>query len=112
MGAPVNLTAESFAPEVLQAEGPVVVDFWSATCPHCVRLAPEFDAAAAADEQGVKFAKVQLQQAPQVFAPHQVMGVPTMILFHGGQEVARHPGYLSAAQIARWLKEALHEHGG
>ena len=107
MSAPVVLNADNFDARVRQAAGPVVVDFWSQTCPHCLALAPQFEAAAQADATGATFATLRLQDAPALFAPHNVSGVPTLILFKGGQEVARRVGYAGTQQITEWVKEKV-----
>ena len=109
MAAPLELVdAERFQQEVLdERDGVVLVDLWSRTCPHCARLAPEFDAAADADEKGVKFVKVAAQDCMEVFRQHNITGVPTLILFKNGEEVARAAGFKTAADIAEWVSHYL-----
>ena len=107
MARPVDLNAESFDKEVLEEAVPVLVDFWSQTCPHCQRLNPDFEAAAESDEQGVKFCKVAAQEAMPLFKQHGVTAVPTLILFRDGSETARQSGYRTSEQILEWLKEQL-----
>jgi len=103
MSEPLNLTADTFSAEVEQATGPVLVDFWSQTCPHCLALAPQFEKAAA-ENSGVRFAKLSLQEGGALFAPHRVSGVPTLILFKDGKEVDRRAGYATSEAIGEWLQ--------
>jgi len=110
MAASHDLNVESFDREVLQEAAPVLVDFWSRTCPHCLHLGPEFEQAAAGAEGRVKFAKLCVQDnAMPVFSQYQVMGVPTMILFRGGKEVARRSGAATSQDILAWLDDSLRE---
>jgi thioredoxin 2 len=108
MASAQELSVESFDREVLEQEAPVVVDFWSQTCPHCLHLGPHFDKAAEARQGQVKFAKIAVQaDAMAVFNRYHVSGVPTMILFRGGQEVARQSGAKTCEEILAWLQQCL-----
>lgn len=74
---------------VLQAEGPVLVDFYSDTCPPCVRLAPIL-AEVAQDYAGkATVVKVNVRDLPQAFGQYRVNATPTVLFFNKGQEVER-----------------------
>jgi thioredoxin len=103
----MDLDAENFQPEVLECELPVLVDFWSQTCPHCLKLAPQFDAARDQHGEQVKFVKVSVQDARPLFSEYRVSAVPTMILFLDGNEIARRQGAASADEIIEWLSEQM-----
>lgn len=107
MAKPLDLGADSFDKEVLEETVPVVVDFWSQTCPHCQRLNPDFEKAADDDESATKFCKVAAQDAMPLFERYQVKAVPTLVIFRDGEELARQSGYRTAEQILEWLKEQL-----
>ena len=108
MPKPLELKTDDFAKEVLEEEVPVLVDFWSHTCPHCLQLNPHFEKAAEADDGHCKFVKISVQDnAMPLFQQHGVSGVPTLILFHGGKEVARRVGSTTSDQIAAWIKEHI-----
>lgn len=107
MTKPVDVTAQNFEEEVVKEAFPVLVDFWSASCPHCQRLNPDFEKAAEQAQGKVKFAKVSVQDARPLFAQHNVNAVPTMILFQAGKELARQEGALSPQEISAWLEQHL-----
>ena len=105
MAEPVNADAESFAQEVGTADGLVLVDFWSPTCPHCLKLNPELDKAAEDGAGRARFVKVSFADAQSLFAEHGVTAVPTLVLFRNGDEVARREGAETADEILSWLEE-------
>ena len=102
---PVNVDAESFAQEVGTADGLVLVDFWSPTCAHCLKLNPELDKAAEDGADRAKFVKVSFADAQSLFAEHGVMAVPTLVLFRNGTEIARQEGAQTAGELLSWLDE-------
>jgi thioredoxin 1 len=104
---PVDLSAENFEEEVLKGQTPVLVDFWSPSCPHCRRLNPEFEKAAELAQGKAKFVKVSLEDARPLFAQHEVNAVPTMILFLDGKPLTRREGSRTAEQILSWLETHL-----
>ncbi len=107
MAKPLGLTDATFDQEVLQAEIPVLVDFWSPTCPHCRQLNPQYEAAAELQEGTVKFAKLAVPDGRQAFVQHAVMVVPTLVLFRDGEEIARSQGAMKADEIGSWLEDNL-----
>jgi thioredoxin 2 len=106
MGKPEVATQENFQSLVLESDIPVLVDFWSPTCPHCRALAPHFEEAAE-KVPGVKFVKLSTDDALPLFDQHQVFAVPVLILFKQGKELVREGGEKTCEQIESWLKEQL-----
>ena len=107
MTKPTDVTAQNFEEEVVEEASPVLVDFWSASCPHCQRLNPDFEEAAEQAQGKVKFAKVSVQDARPLFSQHRVNAVPTLVLFREGEELARQEGALSPQEISAWLDQHL-----
>jgi thioredoxin len=105
MSKPLELNADTFGKEVLEEAAPVLVDFWSQTCPHCLRLGPDFDKAAELQSGQVKFVKVSVQDARALFGQYGVHAVPTLVFFREGEEVARRQGATTSEEIVSWLDE-------
>ena len=87
-------------------ELPLVVDFWAAWCGPCRSMAPQFAEAAKLLKGQVRFAKLNTEDHPQASASRGIRGIPALILWRGGREVARQAGAMPAAQIAAWVREA------
>jgi thioredoxin 2 len=103
---PVALDDASFGAFIDGTDLPVLVDYWADWCGPCQTMAPQF-AAAAQQLPGVRFAKVDTERAPQASVRHRIRSIPTMVLFHRGQVVARRSGALPAAAIVSWVQGEL-----
>ncbi len=103
---PFALTDLTFASYVRHTEQPIVVDFWANWCGPCRMMAPQFEAAAR-QSPAVRFAKVDTEAEPQTASEHGIRSIPTVVLFHGGREIARQAGAMRAADINQWINAAL-----
>ena len=92
------LTSDNFEAEVLNAEGPVLVDFWAQWCGPCRMQAPAVEKLA---EEGYQAGKVNVDEQSGLAMEYQVMNIPTPIIFKGGKEVDRMVGVQSGAELAR-----------
>src|SRR5208337_1365536 len=94
----VTLTQESFAQQVLQSPIPVLVDYWAEWCGPCKMIAPVLAESAENYAGRVSVAKVNVDQNQSLAARYHVRGIPTLMLFRGGEVVATKVGAVSKAQ--------------
>ncbi|MEI2806591.1 thioredoxin TrxC [Albidovulum sp.] len=87
-------------------ELPVVVDYWAPWCGPCRMMAPEFARAAEALKGRARFAKIDTQDHPAVSERLGIRGIPLLILWKNGRELARLSGARPAAEIAEFVKRA------
>jgi thioredoxin 2 len=106
-GHPLALNAQSFETHAGKSDIPLVVDFWAPWCGPCKAMAPQFERAASQLEPKVRFAKVNTDEEQQLAGRFGIQGIPTMILFHRGKEIARQSGLMDAARIEQWVEHVL-----
>ncbi|HUC72117.1 MAG TPA: thioredoxin TrxA [Stellaceae bacterium] len=104
---PTAVTDSSFDKDVLRAEGPVLVDFWAEWCGPCKMVAPFLEDLAADKAGKLTVAKVNIDENPQSPTKYRVQGIPTMILFKGGQAVATKVGALPKSKLYEWVESVL-----
>ena len=97
-----TVTAVNFEKEVLEADVPVVVDFWAAWCTPCKMLSPIVDEAAK-EREDVKFCKVNIDQESELAMRYGVMSIPTLILFKSGQIAKKSIGLISKEELLQLL---------
>lgn len=88
-------------------ELPLIVDYWAPWCGPCRSMAPEFAKAAKAVEGRLRFAKINTQDHPKVSERLRIQGIPLLILYHKGREVARLPGARPAADIISFVESKV-----
>ena len=100
------VTDADFINEVLQADTPVLVDFWAEWCGPCKQIAPALEQIS--DELGgnVTVAKLNIEESPTTPSRYGVRGIPTMMLFKGGQMASMKVGAMPKQKILEWLNEA------
>jgi len=108
MGAnTTTVTDQDFENQVLKADGPVLVDFWAEWCGPCRMIAPALEEIAAELGEKITIAKLNIDENPMTPGRYGVRGIPTMLLFKGGEAVAQKVGAAPRGQIQQWLEAQL-----
>ncbi len=103
----VHVTDATFDSEVLNSDLPVLVDFWAEWCGPCKMIAPVLDELAGELEGKLKIAKVDVDANPDIPPKFGIRGIPTLIIFKGGNAEATKVGALSKTQLTEFVNEVI-----
>ncbi len=103
--AEIKITKDNFDAEVLQADKPVLLDFWATWCGPCKMVAPVIAEIAAEVEGRAKVGKVNVDEEPELAASFQINSIPTLVVMKGGKAVRAAVGFQPKAQILALLDE-------
>ena len=108
MGAATKTVTDStFDSDVLASDKPVLVDFWAEWCGPCKMVAPVLEEIAAEHSDKITVAKVNIDENPEIARRYQIMSIPTMSVFHGGEVVKSIVGARPKAALLRDLEGLL-----
>lgn len=100
----MELTSTNFTEEVLNANVPVMVDFWATWCMPCKMLAPILEELAQEANGAYKVGKVNVDTEPALAAQFGIMNIPTVLVFKDGKVVEKSIGLVQKSQLAALLK--------
>lgn len=108
MSQHVSHTSDSaFESDVLKSDTPVLVDYWAEWCGPCKMIAPVLDEVAGEFGDRVKVVKLNIDENAQTPRKYNIRGIPTLMLFKGGDVAAQKVGALSKSQLTAFLEANL-----
>lgn len=102
---PLAVDGARLARHIQRNDIDVLVDFWAQWCGPCKMMAPVFEQAAQQLEPAVRLLKLDTDRNPDAATQYGIRGIPTLILFRGGRELARQSGAMNAASLLAWVRQ-------
>ena len=103
----IMVNDENFKQEVLEADVPVLVDFWADWCGPCKMIAPTIEEIAKEYSGKVKVCKLNVEEGPQTASSYSVMNIPTLIIFKNGEAVDKVIGAVPKGDIVDKINSCL-----
>jgi thioredoxin 1 len=103
----LHVSDGSFEQEVLKSDVPVLVDYWAEWCGPCKMIAPILDEIADEYDGKVRIAKLNIDDNPTTPPKYGIRGIPTLMLFKGGEVEATKVGALSKSQLTAFLDQSI-----
>ena len=102
-----KVSDDSFETDVLNAGGPVLVDFWAEWCGPCKQIAPALEDLAEDLGEKVTVAKLNIDENPNTPMKYGVRGIPTLMIFKDGQVASQKVGSLPKSKLYEWVNSVV-----
>jgi len=103
----IHVTDDSFEEDVLKSSGAVLIDFWAPWCGPCKQIAPILDEIAEEKQGEITIAKINIDDNPNTPGKYGVRGIPTLMLFRGGNVQGTKVGAVSKGKLVEFIDEHL-----
>ena len=107
MAEPIELTEDNFTSEVLDADIPVMIDFWAPWCGPCHMVSPIVESLADKYEGKIKVAKVNLDESPALASQYGIRSIPAIFIFNNGEVAERAVGVQPEDTLAAMIDRVL-----
>jgi thioredoxin 1 len=105
--ATIKTTDSDFSTDVLQADKPVLVDFWAEWCGPCKAIGPALEEISETHGDAVSIVKLNIDENPMTPQQFNVRGIPTLLLFRDGEVIAEKVGALPKSQLESWIVQSI-----
>ena len=103
----LHVTDDNFDAEVRSSDLPVLVDFWAEWCGPCKKIGPSLEEISDEMADDISIAKHNIDEEPNTPTKYGIKGIPTMLLFKGGELKATKVGATTKSNIVSWIKENI-----
>ena len=103
----LNVGDKDFKEKILDADRPVLCDFWAEWCGPCKQISPILSELAEEYKDKILVAKVNIDDNPEIPSNYGIMSIPTLILFKNGESIASQIGLVEKSSLSKWLDDNI-----